>query len=79
MPFHWFSKNKWESVYTTTDVEQYARLKGRLSDNGIRTKTKFLNSGGGYGGGYGHSSIYDILVKAADLHRARQLIQSEHD
>lgn len=36
---------KWDLVYSTQDVGEYATMKGRLMQNGVEHKTKTISSG----------------------------------
>ncbi|MTI82002.1 MAG: hypothetical protein FH758_14225 [Firmicutes bacterium] len=67
----------WESVYTTQKVEDYARIKGKLNNNGIKTRTKMDTPGRAHNRGmhFGSSiTTYDILVKKVDIHKANEAI-----
>lgn len=37
----------WEEVLVTQNINQYMKMKNQLNDNGIRSKTEFVNSSGG--------------------------------
>lgn len=72
----------WETIYITRNLQKYATIRGRLLDNGIRTKTKTGGSGA-EGRGRDHSGMplqshssttYEILVRRKDLHKATELI-----
>lgn len=68
----------WESVYLTKNMDEYARIRGRLMDNGMKTKIKISNNDSS---GIGHSmmpisSNYEIFVRKEDVHKACQIIHS---
>jgi hypothetical protein len=65
---------KWELVYSTQDVAEYSSIKGKLENSDITYKTKSISSGGGEGGGYGFSTIYQILVPKEEAYRANEAI-----
>ncbi|BCB04462.1 hypothetical protein [Bacillus sp. KH172YL63] len=65
---------KWDLVYSTQDVGEYATMKGRLMQNGVEHKTKTISSGGGEGGGYGYASTYQLYVPKEDAHKANKAI-----
>lgn len=69
-------KTKWEIIYSTQNIEKYAKVKGKLLNNRIKTKTEMFSSGGGQGGGYGFATTYHILVKSEDIHKASEMIYS---
>ncbi|MDK2933940.1 MAG: hypothetical protein PWP27_1750 [Clostridiales bacterium] len=77
-----FTREKWEAVYITQDVEQYARIRGKLMDNNITVRTKFFNHNAGYveaRGYYGRTqdmTTYEILVKEADINKANQIVHN---
>lgn len=74
----------WETIYMTNNLEEFASIRGRLLDNGIKTKTKIDgNSLGDRGRGRGMPRMstgsnmvnnYEILVKKEDVHKANQVI-----
>ena len=70
-------RTKWEIIYSTQNIEKYAEVKGKLSNNKITIKTEMYNSGGGHGGGYGFATTYHILVKPEDIHKANEVIHSK--
>ncbi|MEG3071696.1 MAG: hypothetical protein HQP61_03880 [Peptococcaceae bacterium] len=72
----------WETVYITSNLQNFATIRGRLLDSGIRMKTK-ASGGGAVGRGSYHSGMpvqshssttYEILVSKEDLHRATEAI-----
>ncbi|WP_425429508.1 hypothetical protein [Desulfoscipio geothermicus] len=67
---------KWEIVFSTQNIEKYAKVKGKLLNNKIKIKTEMCSSGGGQGGGYGFATTYHILVRSEDIHKANEAIHS---
>lgn len=72
----------WKTIYMTSNLEEFAAIRGRLLDNAIKTKTKTGGSGL-MGRGRGHSGIprksysstpYEILVRKEDLPKATAAI-----
>ena len=70
----------WETIYMTSNLQEFATMRGRLLDNGIKTKTRTDNNSFG---GTGQSRIaigssirtnYEILVKKEDVHKANHAI-----
>lgn len=70
----------WETILITSDMEEYARVRGKLIDSGIRSKTKI--SGNSFTDRK-HSAIafssvnrssYEIFVKKEDVYKANQVI-----
>ncbi|HBX24512.1 MAG TPA: hypothetical protein DEF34_12915 [Desulfotomaculum sp.] len=69
-------QTKWEIIYSTQNIEKYAKVKGRLLNNNLRMKTEMFSSGGGHGGGYGFATTYHILVRLEDVHKASEILNS---
>ena len=67
-------RTKWEIVYSTQNVDEYAKVKGKLLNNKIKAKTEMFSSGGGQGGGYGFATTYHILVRSEDIYKANEVI-----
>lgn len=72
----------WETVYFTSNLQEYASVRGRLIEHGIKTKTKTdgnsLNgrghSGTSFGSNFGRN--YEILVRKEDADKANEAIHS---
>ncbi|EGW39458.1 hypothetical protein [Desulfosporosinus sp. OT] len=72
----------WETVYLTSNIDEYARIRGRLIDNGVKTKIKITNNSSS---SVGRSMMaissnigenYEIFVRKEDVHKATQIIYS---
>ncbi|AET67765.1 hypothetical protein Desor_2161 [Desulfosporosinus orientis DSM 765] len=67
----------WETVCLTRSMEEYARIRGRLINNGVKTKIKVTNnSSNGIGSAMPISTNYEILVRKEEAHRANEIIHS---
>lgn len=64
----------WERLYSTPNAEKHFPALEKLSNNGIKYKTKVISFGGGYGGGEGFNSVYDIYVPKSSLHESNRII-----
>lgn len=72
-----FSWRKWETIYFAQNLEEYARVKGKLADNNIVSKTKVTNNSTGFShtGRYGSvKDSYEILVKENEIYKANEII-----
>lgn len=70
-------RTKWEIIYSTQNIEKYAKVKGKLLNNKIEIKTEMFSSGGGEGsGGDGFATTYHILVRSEDIYKANEIIHS---
>jgi hypothetical protein len=69
-----FLFNKWEVVYSTQDLDDYYKVKEKLSQRGFKYKTESISSGGGEGGGYGFATTYHIKVKKEDVNKSSRAI-----
>ncbi|RNB91399.1 hypothetical protein EDM56_04980 [Brevibacillus fluminis] len=69
-----FARTKWVVVYSTQQVEDHMKCKGRLSEANVEAKTEAVCLGGGEGSGDAFGTTYHILVKAEDVHRANHII-----
>jgi hypothetical protein len=71
---------KWETVCITQDIEKYARVRGKLIENNIAARTKFVNQKISNWGGTGYRqsarmlTTYEILVKKEDFDKVQQVI-----
>ena len=72
----------WETIYMTSNLQEFSSIRGRLLDSGIKMKIK---TGGSVlmGRGRGRSGIpiesyspttYEILVRKEDVHKATEAI-----
>lgn len=69
-------------VYSTQDVEEYARIKGKLMDHNMKVRTKIINRNVGSIGlisdiNRSRTSTYNILVKTDEVHRVNHVIASK--
>ncbi|MCG8484481.1 MAG: hypothetical protein MJA31_14315 [Clostridia bacterium] len=79
----------WKTISITSNIEEYARVRGRLIDNGIKSKTKIIGNGfkgrnpegismaAAIGTRNHNRENYEISVKKEDVHRAYQAIQQK--
>lgn len=76
----YINENHWQSIFFTGKFHEYSRLKYQLTNNGIETKTKFVNnrerSGIGTIGGSGNE-YYEICVHSKDVERANEIIHNQ--
>jgi len=68
----------WETVYLTSNLDEYIRIRGNLMDNGVSTKTKtndntFRQSDMLMGSNTNNS--YEILVRKEDVYKANEIIR----
>lgn len=66
--------DKWELVYTSTNVDKHFEMVEKLRTSGVDYKTKGLNFGGGYGGAGGFNTIYHIYVRKGEDLKADDFI-----
>ncbi|MCT4562794.1 MAG: hypothetical protein N4A68_00490 [Maledivibacter sp.] len=66
-----FLGEKWKSVYTTQDVEEYAKIKGKLMNENIKVKTRMNNR---YTSSRRRQTTYNILVKSEEVYKANNII-----
>lgn len=72
----------WKQVLITNDMEEYARVRGKLIDNGIKSKTKIIgnssidrNSAPMSIGLHNHNrKRYELFVKKEEVHKAYEVI-----
>ncbi len=72
-----FSLGRWETIYFTQNLEEYARVKGKLADNNIMVKTKVTNNSTGFSRADRYGSAkdsYEILVKENEIYKANEII-----
>ncbi|WZL73136.1 hypothetical protein QBE52_19160 [Clostridiaceae bacterium 35-E11] len=77
-----FLKNQWEMVFSTQDVEEYAKIKGMLMNNNIEARTKIINRNVSSielisDINRRRSSTYNILVKVEEVDTANHIIHHE--
>ena len=66
----------WETIYLTSNIDEYARIRGRLMDNGVKTKIKITNNDFRGSSMMRISSNYEISVRKENVHKANQIIHS---
>lgn len=79
----------WKTILITNNMEEYAHVRGKLIDNGIKSKTKingnrFKNRNiPAVAFSSVYRSSYEIFVKKEDEHKAYEVIRKstikEHD
>lgn len=67
---------KWETVYITQDIEQYAKIKAILRNNNIMVRTKFIEYKTTSTFSFRASVEYKIQVKPEDANNASRIIES---
>jgi hypothetical protein len=80
--------NHWQSIFFTGKLDEYSRVKYKLTSNGIKTKTKIISNRERSGiGTFGRNGVigtfggnqneyYQIYVKSKDIELANQCIYS---
>lgn len=69
----------WESIFITADLGKYSAIKGKLTNNGIKSKTKIDSNslrGRGHSGLISGHKNYEILVRKEDMHAANEIINN---
>ncbi|MGP4070626.1 hypothetical protein [Halobacillus sp. B29] len=69
----YLKENSWKTICVTQDTYEYGRVKGALSDAGIRSKTKSSTPMAGQESSE-FGTTYDVLVKQKDFHKANQML-----
>ncbi|SHK17670.1 hypothetical protein SAMN02745123_00951 [Desulforamulus aeronauticus DSM 10349] len=75
---NFFYNRRWELIFSTQDMQKYFSIRGKLMNNGIPSRTDFIDpsrkSSGR--GGYAHNLIvtYNIYVRVNVIHRANEII-----
>ncbi|WHH58216.1 hypothetical protein [Petroclostridium sp. X23] len=65
----------------TQDIEKYSKVRGKLIENNIAARTKFINQKVSDWGGTGYRQSarmltkYEVLVKKEDFYKAQQIIR----
>lgn len=71
-------RRRWETVYMTFDLKDFASARGRLMDHGIRTKTFTTSTPASLTGHTRGPSSYEIKVKVEDVAGAHSIIHERH-
>lgn len=76
-----FSRQQWETVYFTQNIEEYAQMKNKLLNHNIEVKTRTTISNlRGKGGHWELGQLgaaknsYEVLVKVEDVYKANDII-----
>lgn len=64
----------WEMVASTDDLTKYFEIKQKLKNQGIKSRTKRIRSGGNNEHGLGVNVYYEILVSPEQYEEAQRAI-----